>query len=455
MEEKRLKPLSEDFLYELYAAAFRSSLVASVLSQHMKPEYLPDRAFQNLNKVIVAHYRAFKEVPPYGLMVQKLNDDDDTIELLTDIMDGAGNTSIEAIIGTLEEYIKTVKLQNVYKEIGQKYNRGKSKEAMDLMIGYTDWVQSFTLQENSFVDIIGGFKENYKDNKSKVQEQKKSAKKDIKRFYIDELDALNNAKNLRGQCTCFLAGTGVGKTHVARHIGKHGAIDDGLNVLHIQLEGSREECVDAYSGALIEENSLVFERAKLSDDELEQAVEKLKKYSGTIRVRAYSRFNNSVSTVDVKNCCAEYRKTYGIDPDIVIIDSMDLLTDSSGRNWSEDGIRHKMIAVSKDLKDLAAEENVWLVVTYQATVEKPDLINDPKYVHTEYSVSESKGLSRALTHLITLNQTSDERKAHQMRLHIAKSRFFRKGDTFKIVTDFDREIFYDRQKTFALQRQVE
>ena len=55
---------------------------------------------------------------------------------------------------------------------------------------------------------------------------------------------------------------------------------------------------------------------------------------------------------------------------------MDLLTDSSGRRWSENGERHKRVAVANDLKDLAGDENVWMVVTYQATIENREWLND-------------------------------------------------------------------------------
>lgn len=72
------------------------------------------------------------------------------------------------------------------------------------------------------------------------------------------------------------------------------------------------------------------------------------------------------------------QEKYGIQPDVIIIDSMDLLTDASGRKYGENGERHKRIAVANDLKDLAADENVWIVVTYQSTVENQEWINDEK-----------------------------------------------------------------------------
>lgn len=137
---------------------------------------------------------------------------------------------------------------------------------------------------------------------------------------------------------------------------------------------------------------------------------------------------------------------------MILIDSMDLLTDASGRKYGENGERHRRIAVANDLKDLAADENVWIVATYQSTIEDPDKINDEKFVLTEYNTAEAKGLARPLTHLISLNQSANERREHTMRIHVAKSRFFEKGEPFKIATDYDNEMFYDRQRTMNINK---
>ena len=90
----------------------------------------------------------------------------------------------------------------------------------------------------------------------------------VTRFYIPDLDVMNGGRNLRGQLSCFLASTGVGKSHLAKHIGIRANIDDGLHVLHFQLEGSEEEALDAYSGGLISKNAFYFERGKISDTEM-------------------------------------------------------------------------------------------------------------------------------------------------------------------------------------------
>ena len=110
------------------------------------------------------------------------------------------------------------------------------------------------------------------------------------------------------------------------------------------------------------------------------------------------------------------------------------------------------VAVANDLKDLAGDENVWMVVTYQATIENRDWLNDEKNVLTEYNCAEAKGLSRPMTHLITLNQSVNEMRENTMRLNVAKSRFFKKGDPFKIATDYENECFYDRARTLNISK---
>ena len=443
--------LTEDFLYELFFMAFKNTLVAAIISENILPEYLPDREFQLLHKEIAKHYRGYKEYPSYGTMRQKFSNNEDVIDLLAEIRDTEYSGTIEALIDDLERYIVDVKSAQIYEEFGALYEKKQKEAAQQLMISHSDWLKSFTLQGEAFVEVVSTFEERHTDNKIKTQAARLEGLKAITRFYIDDLDTLNKGRNLRGQVACILASSGVGKSHAARHIGKCAA-EEGLDVLHFQLEGSKEEVLDAYSGALIKENSFNFEKARITDDQMLKIMMDLSKIKGTVRVRAYPRFNDLISTVDISNGISEYRKATGKNPDIVIIDSMDLLTDASGRNWGPKDERHKRISVVNDLKDIAGDENCFVIATTQANINDREWLNDPKNVLTEYNAAEAKGIVRPLTWLITLNQTDDERKDNSMRIHVAKSRFTPKGDTYKIATDYDIEVFYDRHRTLDLQR---
>lgn len=343
-------------------------------------------------------------------------------------------------------------MQSVYNEVGKLYNQSKQDKAEALLREYAEWLSGFTLKSSAFVDVGKTFIARFRQNQAREIEEQQSALPQVTRFYIPYVDALNAGRNLRGQLTCFLASTGVGKSHIVKYIGTRANVDDGLHVLHFQLEGSEEEALNAYSGSLIAKNAYYFERGKISETEMRRYEKMVEALSGSITVRCFPRFNARVSTLDIKNGIVEYRKKTGHSPDVVIIDSMDLLTDASRRVWNAEYERSKRIAVANDLKDLAADEKVWMIVTYQATIENRDWLNDEKNVLTEYNCSEAKGLSRPCTHLISLNQSSAERNEDVMRLHIAKSRFFKKGDTIKIATNYDDEVFFDAQRSLTLNR---
>ncbi|MBR6130862.1 MAG: hypothetical protein IKQ20_03300 [Bacteroidales bacterium] len=440
--------LTEEFLMDVYRTCMENEYILAIVSENIRKEYLPDKDFIKLHTSLCSYFKEYKRAPSYSVLKQSIASDKAVVRLLEDIYDSANITDTDDILSQLEQYILQVRFQKAYKETGELYNKQGFQQASEKLTQYVKWKEEFSLRESEYVDVVGTFASRFKENRQRHNSAGK--KRPITRFYIDELDDRNQGKDLRTQLTCFLAATGIGKSHAARWIGKN-AIQDGLNVLHFQMEGSKSECVNAYSASLVSCDTFRYETGTIRDVEIERMTEELKSVSGKLFVKSYPKFNSHVSTVDIKNSIADFRKRFGISPDIVIIDSMDLLTDSSGRQWGENGERHKRIAVANDLKDLAADEDVWMVVTYQATIENPEWINDEKNVLTEYNTSEAKGLSRPLTHLITLNQSAREAKEETMRINVAKARFFKKGEPFRIATDYEHEQFFDRQRSLNLK----
>ena len=424
-------------------------VLAAVMEQ-IKKSYLPDRDFISLFNQLKTYYKEYKKAPTYSILGQSISRQKSVAALLDDIYDSGNELGTEQALEQLENYIKQVRFQQAYKEAGELFNKADHEQASLKLQEYAEWVSTFSLRESEFVDVIGTFGIRFKGNRQKHNAVDKQLP--ITRFYIDELDVMNNGRDLRTQLSVFLAATGVGKSHAARWIGKNACQIDGLNVLHFQLEGSRDEVVNAYSASLVKCSTFRYETGTIRDVEVERMEEMLKSVAGKLYVKSYPKFNSHVSTVDIRNGIQDFKKRYGISPDVVIIDSIDLLIDASGRKYSENGERHKRIAVANDLKDLAADENVWMVGTYQSTIENRDWLNDEKNVLTEFNTAEAKGLARPLTHLITLNQSDRERKEHTMRINVAKSRFFEKGEPFKIATDYENEQFYDRERSLNISK---
>jgi KaiC/GvpD/RAD55 family RecA-like ATPase len=409
--------------------------------------HLPERNTAAILRAFKDYYIKYRRTPNYAIIQQILTGKNGALRFWQGAHDNGEALDTDECLGLLEEYLKRVELQKMLKKSTEVYNRDGLEAAESELSKYVDWVRTFSLTGSAFTDVVNTFSSRHIQNRAK--NNARGAIRAITRFYIDELDNLNQDRDLRGQLSCILAPTGIGKSHASRWIGSQACID-GFNVLHFQLEGSREEVENAYSAALVACNAYSYEKGYIKDTEMDEFAKEIAEIAGKLFVRSYPKFNQHVSTINIKEAIAEFRKNYNVKPDIIIIDSMDLLTDSSGRKYGDSGERLKRIAVANDLKDIASEEGVWVVTTYQARIENPDWVNDEKNVLTEYSSSEAKGIAQPLTHLITLNQSANERREKTMRIHVAKSRFFAKGDTFKIATDYDHERFFDRQRTANL-----
>ena len=214
-----VNPLSAEFLYELYATALRQEPLCAVLARHMRKEYLPDRSFQQVQEAIAVHFKTYKTPPSYAVLAQTFHEDYDAIELIDTFREYDEGQSAEVMTDMLESYIKGVRLQSVYAEVGKLYNENKQDKAEKTLREYAEWLAGFTLKSSSFVDVAATFKERFERNRRREEEEERSAAPRVSRFYIPYLDALNAGRNLRGQLTCFLASTGVGKSHIAKWIG--------------------------------------------------------------------------------------------------------------------------------------------------------------------------------------------------------------------------------------------
>lgn len=441
--------LTDDFLLDLYQTSREDNYVLKALAENIELNYLPDKYFQEFHKHIVDRYRKTGSFPAFSSLLQTFKSNNGVRALVEDISNANKLNTKEALL-QLEDYIRQVRFQKAFSEAGDAYNKDGSKLAVNKMMDFADWSSRFSLAPPDFVDVIEQFGERFRSNKNKFNDTNKM--RPVTRFYIDELDRRNNGRNLRGQLTCFLAPTGVGKSHIARWVGKCACQVDGLNVLHIQLEGSEEEAFNAYAASIINCSTFSYETGNIDEGKVKSMEEELKAVTGKLCIKSYPKFDAHITTSDIRRCIMSFNDRYDTKLDVVIVDSIDLLDDVAVKSNPRKEERIKRINVANDLKDLATDENVWVVGTYQSTIESKEWFDDESKLLTAYNTAEAKGLSRPLTHLISLNQSSREAKEHTMRIHVAKSRFFATGDAFRIATDYEHEAFYDRVRTMNINK---
>lgn len=439
--------LTSEFLAELYNCAITNNQICSVVARYMEDSFLPDAQYQMLNATLKNYFAEYKSAPQYGIITQRLSSSRAVSELLEEIREVATSTDPEGIRDQFEEYLKLVQFKKIFKDVSKKYEDGARVDAMVSFTREALKLQQFSLAPEEFIDIAQTYEDRLRENK--VRHENPTSKV-VNSFYIDGLDQMNRGSNLRTQLSVFMAMSGVGKSHVARWIGYNAAYISGLDVLHFQLEGAASETTDAYSAMLSGTSTYDYESGRINPHTLEHLKSVLETYKGTLKVKAYPKFGKEISTMDLRNECDKYREKFGKYPDVIIADSLDLLTDASGKNWDVKGLRHKRIATAQDLKDLAGETGAWVVATYQATIENPEWVNDEKNVLTAFNTSECKGLQRPCTHFVSLNQSRREYAEGTMRIYADKFRFCKKGEPFRIVTDYEHEVFYDRVRTLNL-----
>ena len=170
-----VNPLSAEFLYELYATALRQEPLCAVLARHMRKEYLPDRSFQQVQEAIAVHFKTYKTPPSYAVLAQTFHEDYDAIELIDTFREYDEGQSAEVMTDMLESYIKGVRLQSVYAEVGKLYNENKQDKAEKTLREYAEWLAGFTLKSSSFVDVAATFKERFERNRRREEEEERSA----------------------------------------------------------------------------------------------------------------------------------------------------------------------------------------------------------------------------------------------------------------------------------------
>lgn len=449
-KKKNENVLTVEFLAELYNCAITNNQICSAVVRYMEDTFLPDQQYQMLNSALKSYYNEYKSAPQYGIIMQRLSSSRAVSELLDEIRETATSTDPDSVRDQFEEYLKLVQFKKILKEVTKKYEDGERIGAMGSFTKEALRLQQFSLAPEEFIDIAQTYEERLRENKMKHENP---TARIVNSFYIDGLDEMNHGCDLRTQLTLFLAMSGVGKSHIARWIGYNAAYISGLDVLHFQLEGSTSEVADSYSAMLTKSSTNEYENGRINNHTLEMLKTQLETYKGSLKVKAYPKFGKEISTQDLMTECEKYKEKFGKFPDVIIIDSLDLLTDASGKSWDAKNLRHKRIAATQDLKDMAAACNAWCVTTYQSTVENSEWVNDEKNVLTAFNSAESKGVQRACTHFISLNQSRREYKEQTMRIYADKFRFAKKGDPFRIVTDYEHECFYDRVRTLNLPQE--
>jgi replicative DNA helicase len=255
----------------------------------------------------------------------------------------------------------------------------------------------------------------------------------------------NNGGPETGECVLWLGDSGAGKSQVLVSVGICAA-RQGFRVAHLQLEGTREQCLNRYDAAW---TGTLYQDVKLGNitEKKMQVTKKIVKKlcKNDIIVSSEETFN-AKTIVDVRRELKDMEKSYG-KIDVIIIDYLELLEVGDGHNYSPSEERFRQAKIAKAMKMLAMEFNAVVHTATQSSSISDEQKQDPEFVITRAQLSEDKGKIRPFDIFITINQTRDEAKQEVMRLHTDKLRDYKNGDPIYICNNFAYSRFYDRKRT--------
>jgi hypothetical protein len=435
--------LNENFVNEFFKLAIRNKRVFEVIAHHLKYQFLPNEHYKEIWKIMQKYYNVSGQLPTIGWIGQELGYNSNVVSVLSEIKDAQIIDKDEAM-NQFEVFLKNAMFLEAYDELGDLFVKGDREQVFKSVNKLNENLSSFVIRDTYYDKIFEGVLNRHSERLSKQDVKTKSVKIP---FGIDALDDISRGGVDKGDVCLFLAGSGVGKSKVLKHIGINGA-RRGFKMLHIQAEGTRQETLDAYDAGVTGVRLHNLEVGNIDTktlNEIERASSNITLGGGEVFVEAFEKFDTA-SLQDVRDIIVDIIRTHG-EIDGLILDYMELFDPGDGKRYSVDNERQRREAVANKLKNIAVEFNIAVFSASQSVVLSKNLLNDPDFVMTRYHISEMKGVIKPMSYFITMNQTDDEKENNHMRLYLDKCRKYASSQTIPIFNNYDHERFYDRKRT--------
>jgi hypothetical protein len=171
-----------------------------------------------------------------------------------------------------------------------------------------------------------------------------------------------------------------------------------------------------------------------------------------IYIYAFEMFDEPTCR-DVRDLIIKYQKERGRIPDLVIVDSLDLLHPGDNQKYGVDILASKLKKEksAQKLKNICTEFKTRIVVCDQAEGIEKQFWNDSSFCLNRHNVSNSKNIVNSFSYVFTLNQTEAEEKNQIARIYIDKLRYYHSESKVKrIATNYAHGRFFDAKRTKEL-----
>lgn len=446
--------LNENFMAELFKQMFIDVNIMRMVSAYMTYQMIPKEwiGYKFLFKNALEQFNKKDVTPSLGISAQSFSDNDVVLSTITDIKN-ARLVDKELLIDQFEIFIRETEFELLSKRVHDLYEEGKRDEAIRVNAEESKRILEISLRKEGgkFIRVFEDFKQRMKTKRSEQLNEKKQKKVT---FGIDKLDEISYGGADPGDLILWIARSGVGKSISLRWQSFAAALD-GESVLHIQLEGGVDACVDKYDQMWTNQSFVDIKKGflkKEDEEKINQTIKDMKDFGQDIDVYGFEKFGEA-SITDIRNLVIEYHKVYGYFPRLLTIDSLDLLKTGLNKKVDNDPdyIKNKLQKCSQLLKDIAVEFHMVVLVATQASNVPIEIWNNSDKVIDRSYTEGDKTLVKPYSFVFTINMTIEEKNEERCRIYVDKLRDYKGScQVFTIATNYDRGRFYHRKKTMEL-----
>jgi len=453
-----MSKLTDNFLDELLSICFTKETIVDIISRHLRMEYIPFelQPHRKIFKSIIDWYKGNSSLISYGVVSQQYEQDPDVQELIAKVKESKIPTNTEAVIDELQEYIKDVRFQLVNEKIVDLYKEGKKEEARRYNETETVEINNLSLRGESkkFLKVFKDFEQQQIVNAN--SDHNMNHEKLL--FGVDPIDNLCGGIDIT-EIALWIFRSGGGKSTALKWTGFFNAFL-GYDVLHFQLEGSEKECHDKYTQVWTGLSYPEIRDADIPEEKftkLKKIANDMMKSHKDIDIYGFEKFGEA-NMAEIREIIIDYYKTHGKYPDLIIIDSIDLVHPGDGLRYGVDSqsIKMKLKNSARAMKNIAIEFNTRIITATQTgSIPKMKWDDEDFVIDRDYTEGD-RTLVQPFSYVFSGNQTSKEKRKNMMRVFIDKFRNYdTSDDVYPIITNYDKGRFYNPKKTIETFYQPE
>lgn len=430
--------INSDFILDIFKGCFQSKDFLHIVLDHVKVTYVPEGTLEAIYNELKFQAKTQEIRPTIGSMKLAMRKNRDALEMLGDIKE-MEPVDIDTILNGLEDFIKNCMFIEYYNTSSEFFNKGKTKEAYNAFSKGAEEIQGFSLDTEQYESVFGDFNKRQVERSNGLNITKMPS-------FIDELDRRTSGGHETGHLVIYVAESKGGKSFALSHYGVT-TLRNGYDVLHIQLEGTKKECLNRYDANW---SGNLYQDVKVGDfsEKSLKAYKKIREnLNAEIFVHAPEKFN-SFTADDLERRIINLKKKR---PNLrlVVVDYLELCSPDN-QVYKPSDERFKQQKTARRFKEIAMEQDVLIVTATQTGVLSRELINDPEFVLDREHLGEEKGKIRVVDMMISINRTKDEEHEGVARLHIVAAREVYGGnEPIYIKTNLKRSRFYDRKGTLT------